>query len=85
MFSAEVLGVHTLYAQDYHGYQIVSAADIGCPWARIEARLQVLNRELWICVSFDHVRAGRVYRIVITYSLQMTAEPTQDLDDVLGD
>jgi hypothetical protein len=54
--SSSVLGIYVSYANAYSAYEIIPVSLIDSPLALIPVRSQHIARDLWISVSFDHVR-----------------------------
>lgn len=53
--SASTLGIHTTYANQFHPAEVVPISRIVGPLALIPVYSRIINKDLWISVSFDHV------------------------------
>ncbi|KAI0044241.1 hypothetical protein FA95DRAFT_1497378 [Auriscalpium vulgare] len=64
---ASLLGIQVTYADQFHEYEVIPATDIDCPLALIPVHAERTMQDLWISVSFDHVRADS-FNISAVYS-----------------
>ncbi|KAG6807272.1 hypothetical protein H0H92_008169, partial [Tricholoma furcatifolium] len=48
-----VLGIHTAYADEFEAPEIIPVSSFDSSLAKIPVHSQIINRDLWILVSFD--------------------------------
>ncbi|KAL0056601.1 hypothetical protein AAF712_016795 [Marasmius tenuissimus] len=77
---ADILGINVSYAGKLDPLAIISASSIEAPVALIPVFSNVIQQELWITISFDHVRTHQQEIHEAEASLQDTSEP-----EVFGD
>ena len=46
-----------VYAHRYHRYEVIPATSFDSPLALIPVHSNIIQQDLWVCVSFDHVRS----------------------------
>jgi len=63
IFSASTLGIHVSYTE-LGPQEVVPVSWIECPLALIPVHSNVLKKDLWITVSFDHVSLQTVITLV---------------------
>ncbi|KAF9489274.1 hypothetical protein BDN71DRAFT_1530062 [Pleurotus eryngii] len=52
---SSTLGIHTSYRNEFWGLEVISAAQIDAPLAMVSVYSSVIERQLSIAISFDHV------------------------------
>jgi len=56
MNSSATLGIYVSYANGFHPLEVISTEQIAAPVGLIEVQSRIARRNLWISISFDHVR-----------------------------
>jgi hypothetical protein len=54
-YSAAILGIQVVNSNLFEDYEVVPISRIDCPLALIPIHSRLIQRDLWVCVSFDHV------------------------------
>jgi len=55
LVSASILGIHVSYANEFHDYEVVPVSVIDAPLTLIPIHSNIIHRDLWVSISFDHV------------------------------
>lgn len=55
-FSEHPLGIHTSYANEFLPHEVVPVSRIVCPLVLIPVHSNIIKKNLWVSVSFDHVQ-----------------------------
>ncbi|KAG2126265.1 uncharacterized protein EDB93DRAFT_1257640 [Suillus bovinus] len=50
------LGIHTSYANEFLPHEVIPVSRIVCPLALIPVHSNIIKKNLWVSVSFDHVQ-----------------------------